>query len=156
LATVDRIRSEAFTDFVSEIEARLRQALTASLGPDTGREAAAEALAYGWEHWDRVGRMDNPAGYLFRVGQRWGRRLQSRGTQVFPPIEPDRLPWIEPELPEAMARLSEQQRTVVLLRFGHEWSMSEIAGLLGVSKATVQSYSERAMAKLRRKLGVER
>jgi DNA-directed RNA polymerase specialized sigma24 family protein len=82
--------------------------------------------------------------------------LPRRSTLGAPAAITRRLPWIEPELPEAMARLSEQQRTVVLLRFGHEWSMSEIAGLLGVSKATVQSYSERAMAKLRRKLGVER
>ena len=27
------------------------------------------ALAYGWQHWDRIGAMANPVGYLFRVGQ---------------------------------------------------------------------------------------
>ena len=45
---------------------------------------------------------------------------------------------------------------VVLLLFGYEWSMSEVAELLGVTKATVQSYSDRALVTLRRKLGVKR
>ena len=29
----------------------------------------AEALAFGWEHWNRVREMDNPCGYLYRVGR---------------------------------------------------------------------------------------
>ena len=76
MAIADRTRTQAFTDFVSTTERPLRQALTASLGPEAGRDAASEALAYGWEHWDRVAGMANPAGYLYRVGQRWGRRVR--------------------------------------------------------------------------------
>ncbi len=151
----DQIRSDSFTEFVSDTENRLRQALTSALGPEFGREATAEALAYGWEHWDRVFEMENPVGYLFRIGQRSGRRMRSRPRVVFPAVGAERLPWVEPGLPAAMRRLSEQQRIVVLLLFGYEWSMSEVAELLGVSKATVQSYSDRALAKLRRKLGVD-
>jgi hypothetical protein len=29
-----------------------------------GRDAAADALAYGWEHWERIKDMKNPIGYL--------------------------------------------------------------------------------------------
>ena len=58
-------------------------------------------------------------------------------------------------MPDALARLPERQRVVVYLVFGHEWSMSEVAALLGVEKATVQKHVERGMAKLRRRLGVE-
>ena len=65
------------------------------------------------------------------------------------------MPWVEPGLPDALARLPERQRVVVYLVFGHEWSMSEVAALLGVEKATVQKHVERGMAKLRRRLGVE-
>ena len=75
---------------------------------------------------------------------------------VFPSVEPSRLPWVEPGLPEALRGLSARQRTVVFLRFGHEWSLGEIAELLGVSKASVQSYSDRAMERLRGRLGAER
>ncbi len=50
----DETKTDAFTEFVSHIEAKLRYALAAALGTEYGRDAAAEALAYSWEHWDRV------------------------------------------------------------------------------------------------------
>ena len=50
----DQTKVDSFTEFVSEVEPRLRRALTAAFGSEVGREAAAEALVYGWEHWDRV------------------------------------------------------------------------------------------------------
>lgn len=152
----DQTKEQSFTEFVSDVESRLRQALTAALGPEVGREAAAEALAYGWEHWDRIAGMDNSVGYLYRVGQRKGRRMRSRRGVVFPPVAVERLPWVEPGLPVAMRRLPARQRIVVLLLFGYEWSMSEVAELLGVTKATVQSHSDRALVSLRRTLGAVR
>jgi hypothetical protein len=51
-----------FEAFVRVAEPRLRIALAAALGQQRGAEATAEALAYGWEHWDRIGAMDNPCG----------------------------------------------------------------------------------------------
>ena len=45
----------------------MRHALMAALGAEVGVEAASEAMAYSWEHWDRVGGMENPGGYLYRV-----------------------------------------------------------------------------------------
>ena len=41
---------EAFETFFAETEPRLRRALVAAYGPERGRDAAAEALAYAWEH----------------------------------------------------------------------------------------------------------
>lgn len=151
----DQTKSDSFTDFVNEVELRLRQALTAALGPEDGREAAAEALTYAWQHWERVGAMENSAGYLYRVGQSRGGRMRRRRRHVgLPPVTPDRLPWVEPGLPAALARLSDKQRTVVLLLHSYEWTMSEVAELLGVSKATVQSHADRAMRRLRERLRV--
>ena len=66
-----------------------------------------------------------------------------------------KVPWVEPGLPDALARLPGQQRVAVYLVCGHEWSMSEVADLLGVSKGTVQKHLERGMSKLRHRLGVE-
>ena len=74
---------DGFEAFVATHERRLRQALTASFGIDRGREAAADALAYAWEHWDRVAAMANPAGYLFVVGRdRDRRRFRNRVTKT--------------------------------------------------------------------------
>ena len=150
----DETRTDAFTDFVSEVESKLRRALTGALGADLGREATAEALAYGWEHWSRIRVMDNPTGYLYRVGLNHGRRTRRRRVSL-PQVPVAKLPWVEPGLPAALARLPEQQRVAVYLVCGHEWSMSEVADLLGVSKGTVQKHVERAMSRLRRRLGVD-
>lgn len=151
----DEIKADSFTEFVTETERTLRHALTAGFGPERGRDAAADALAYGWEHWDRISKMDNPAGYLYRVGSDRARRMRSRPTVALPVVATGHEPWVEPGLPAALARLPEQQRAVVALLYGYQWSMSEVAELLGVSKVTVQSYSDRGLKKLRRKLGVE-
>jgi DNA-directed RNA polymerase specialized sigma24 family protein len=152
----DQTRVDGFVEFVETNESRLRHALTAAFGYEAGKEAAAEALAYGWEHWERVRAMANPIGYLYTVGRSKGRRALSFARPVFPPIPEDRTPWFEPGLPAALARLAEKERTVVLLLHGYGWHMSEVAETLGVSKSTVQTHAERGMRKLRRKLGVER
>ncbi len=143
---------EAFRSFVLQAEPRLKRALVAALGVDRGLEATAEALAYGWEHWDRVEEMDNPAGYLYTVGRSKSRRR--RRSVLFPTPDPERSPWVEPGLPAALATLTEPQRVAVLLvhTFGH--SLAEAAEVLGVSKSTVQTHVERGLERLRSELGV--
>jgi RNA polymerase sigma factor (sigma-70 family) len=150
----DETKADSFTDFVTGYEARLRQALTAVFGVDRGKEAAAEALAYGWEHWDRVSVMDNPSGYLYRVGYDKARRMRQRTVRL-PVVEPHRSAWVEPGLPDAFAALPERQRIVVALLHGYQWSMAEVAEHLGVSKATVQTHDRRGLDRLRRKMGVK-
>ena len=144
----------SFTDFVAATERRLRQALTAAYGPEVGRDAAAEAFAYGWEHWERIGAMANPSGYLYRVGRDRARRLVRRPV-VLPSVQPAQERWVEPGLPAALAQISTKQRTVVALLYGYQWSMSEVAELLGISKTTVQNHAERGLRRLRKTLGVD-
>ncbi len=146
--------AETFDEFVERAEPRLREALTATLGSEAGREATADALAYGWEHWSRVGRLENPAGYLYAVGRNNQRRRHRRRKPVLMNVDPERTPWVEPELPAALAALPDQQRVVVVLLHCFEWTMSEVAELLDVSKSTVQSHAERGLARLRSRLGV--
>jgi len=150
MTTVDA--RESFTVFAREVEPRLRYALTAALGQELGHEAAAEALAYGWEHWDRVQGLTNPAGYLYRVGRR-GVRFR-RGTIVFLPVESSRMPDVEPQLPDAMARLSERQRVAVFLAYGMGWTRREVGELLGISANSVGAHLSRGLTKLRSALGV--
>jgi RNA polymerase sigma-70 factor (ECF subfamily) len=151
----DETETDSFAEFVSDVEARLRPALTAAFGAEPGREAVAEALAYGWEHWDRVQAMDNPAGYLYRVAHNHARKVRNGRRVSLPQAPLAAVPWVEPGLPDALARLSQRQRVAVYLVFGLEWSTSEVATFLGVSKTTVQKHVERGMEKLRRRLGVE-
>ena len=146
-------RVDTFTRFVEDYEPRLRQSLMAACGGEIGRDAAAEALVYGWDNWDRIGRMENPSGYLFKVGLSRGRNALSKRRPLFDPVEPARIPDVEPRLPEALAGLSERQRTVVVLIHCFQWTQSEVAGLLSLSKTTVQNHLERGMSALRREIG---
>lgn len=114
---------------------------------------AAEALGYAWENWERVSDMDNPVGYLYRVGQSRARRHR-RPTPYFPAPPADHEHRFEPALPAALASLTDKQRTVVLLIHSYGWLMTEAAEVLGVGLTTIQKHEERGMAKLRRALEV--
>lgn len=138
---------DEFDEFVLRVEPRLRRALTADRGPQLGREATAEALAYAWEHWERVRAMGNPVGYLYRVGQSRTRSRRQR-RDVLAPTSASQ-PEHDPALPGALRSLPEQQRVAVLLTQGFEWTQVEVAELLGVTPSTVSTHVQRGMARLR-------
>lgn len=143
-----------FNEFARTAEPRLRQALCSRYGVETGREATAEAMAVAWEHWSRIRTHDNPVGYLFGVGRNKARGSFRRRRVVLWSTPDDVVPWVEPGLPKALALLSPNQRTVVLLIYCFEWTYAEVATLLGTSKTTIQNHAERGMARLRRELRV--
>jgi len=146
-------RVDTFTEFVAVHESRLRESLMAACGGEAGREAAAEALGYGWEHWDRVRDMENPVGYLYKVGRTKSRRALRRRRPLFDPVDGGRIPDVEPKLPAALAALSERQRIVVVLVHGYGWTQSEVGDLLGLARSSVRNHLERAMASLRNAIG---
>ena len=146
---------ESFTEFVVENQDGLRRALIAGFGPEVGREAAEEALIYGWCHWLRVSELDNPAGYLYRVGHRTAVKLQCQPSgPLFPAPAAIENPRIEPGLERALVRLSERQRAVVVLVHAYGLSQYEAARLLGLTRGSVQRHLERGLERLRFELGV--
>lgn len=144
----------SFESFAEGVAPRLRAGLVAAYGTEVGHEAAADALAYAWEHRGRVLAMENPAAYLFRVGQTSARR--SRRRQGFLPV-PDAidLPDFEPRLIPALGELTEAQRTAVLLVHGFGWPQIEAAELMGVSVSSLRTHVQRALRKLQHALEVE-
>ena len=141
-----------FEAFVERVEARLRIALTALFGQDGGRDAAAASLAYGWEHWDDVSVMENPVGYLYRVGQSSQRR---RREPSWVPVPTDAMPHVEPGLPAAIGGLSDRQRLAVVLVHAYGWDRVEVAELADISVSAVDTHLARGLAKLRYSLGVD-
>jgi DNA-directed RNA polymerase specialized sigma24 family protein len=143
---------QAFEAFFRESEPRLRRALVAAYGPEDGRDAAAEALAYAWEHWERLQDVANLPGYLFRVAQ-------SRRRRRRPPVLRDTPGWaehrFEPGLPGALAALSQRQRLAVVLVHGYGCTLREVSELTGIRPTTVQNHAARGLARLRAKLGVD-
>ncbi len=147
---------EDFSEFARTAEPRLRQALCSRFGVEEGREATAEAMAVAWEHWSRIRTYANPVGYLFGIGRNKAHGSFRRRRVVLWSTPEDAIPWVEPGLPRALARLSPNQRTVVLLLHCFEWTHAEVAELLGISRTTIQNHAERGMTRLRRELGVDR
>jgi len=145
--------TDEFAEFVASAEPRLRVALASAFGFDVAEDATAEALAFAWEHWDRVLASDNPVGYVFAVGRNTVRRSLRRRPPRLPEVRSAEMPWIEPGLPSALGRLSERQREVVMLLHCFQWTLSEVAEVLGMSKGTVQVHERRGMVRLRRDLG---
>jgi DNA-directed RNA polymerase specialized sigma24 family protein len=144
----------AFEDFAATVGLHLRVALVAAYGPEAGRDAAAEAIAYGWQNWERVGAMSNPAGYLYRVGQSAARRELNR-RDVFMPGEPaPGLPDVDPGLVPALRSLTEHQRVAVVMVHGFGWSQAEVAEVLSVSPSTVRTHIARAIAHMKEALEV--
>lgn len=144
---------DGFSAFVDGAEPQLRRALVARFGVELGREAAVDALVYGWQHWERVRGMENPVGYLYRVGA-----SQVRGRRPIAPtlvaVDDRREPWVEPRLEAGLDALTDNQRMAVVLRHSFEWTYDEIAELLEVSVSTVRNHLARGMAKLREELEV--
>jgi DNA-directed RNA polymerase specialized sigma24 family protein len=142
-----------FEAFFRAAEPKLRRALVAAYGPERGRDAAAEALTYAWEHWERLSPMGNLPGYLFRVGQTRGMSSKRQPVLHEAPGWPEY--DFEPALPAALAALSERQRLAVVLVHGYGYTLREVAELTGLRRTSVQNHAERGLARLRAALGVQ-
>jgi DNA-directed RNA polymerase specialized sigma24 family protein len=143
-----------FEAFVERSEAKLRIALVATYGPHDGQVAALDALSWAWEHWDQVQAMDNPIGYLYRVGQSSARRNRVRPIPIdSEALRAAGLPDINPGLVPALGHLSAQQRTTVMLVHAFGWTIREVARTLDLAPSTVQTHIERGVERLRQLLG---
>jgi RNA polymerase sigma factor (sigma-70 family) len=140
-----------FEDFVLATQPQLSRALAAAYGFEDGQDATAEALAYAFEHWDKLQHVANLPGYLFRVGQTRSRRRRQRVLYDVPEGENRNF---EPALPAALASLTQRQRIAVVLVHGYGYTLREVAELTGVKPTTVQNHLSRGLARLRAMMGV--
>ena len=146
--------TEDFDAFALRCGPDLRRVLVARYGVEIGVESAADALAYAWERWERIGAMANPLGYLVRVGQSAARRYRRRPVAM-PDAPGNRESTFDPRLPRALEQLSARQRSAVLLICVHDWTYPAAAAALGVSESTLRNHVRRGLESLRRELGDE-
>lgn len=149
----------SFEDFYRAERASVQRAVGFTVGvPDLARECVDEAMTRAYERWDQVVAMDSPAGWVYRVAvnharNRNRRRAVERRKQ--PPPPPATAPAAEvadPALAAALARLPEDQRSVVVLRYYLDWSLDQIAAGLGIAPGTVTSRLHRALRRLENSL----
>lgn len=147
-------KNESFEDFVAAVSPPLRRAFVARYGVDLGNEALADALAWAWEHRDRLGEVTNPTGYLYRVGQTSVRGNLRRRRRALLPVEepPEHGPDRDVHLHAALEQLSDDQRVAVILVHAHGYSYADAADVLDIPVTTLRNHIPRGMKRLRRHL----
>ena len=152
------MNNDEFERVLREPLMHLRGVLIARYGTDIGRDGHGEVSEYAWMNRDRLGSMQNPAGFLYRVSQSRARRYRRWKRAADLPAE---IASGQPEqagdgrLAEALARLSRDERTVAVVVHAYGYSYEQAADLLGITPAAVRNRLHRAMAKLRRDLKEE-
>lgn len=120
---------------------------------DVAREATDEAMARAYQRWQRVGSYDNPAGWVYRTALNEARRRFRRGNREVVGLVADAAgSWLRPsdvDLDRAIRTLSMKHREVVVLRYLRDFTLAEVARMLGISEGTVKSRLHRAMEVLR-------
>jgi RNA polymerase sigma-70 factor (ECF subfamily) len=132
----------------------------------TGNRAEAEELMQDaflrvWERWDRVGRMDDSVGYLYRIAMnlfrdRYRRALLAiRRSVGLTPSQDDFADADDREtVRRVLATLPPRQRAALVLPEMLGFTAKEAAGALGVRASTVRSLSHQGRESFRRVMEV--
>ena len=147
----------AFEDFFRAEQRRLHEALFAITGTRSEAEdIGQEAFLRVWERWDRVSRMEDPAGYLHRtainVFRDRSRRLvlaMRRAVRMAPPTNEYDTVEARSLAASVLGRLSPRQRAAIVLTEGLGYSAEEAGELLGIKGSTVRALHFQARSALR-------
>jgi RNA polymerase sigma-70 factor (ECF subfamily) len=133
----------------------------------TGNRAEAEELMQEaflrvWERWDRVGRMDDPAGYLYRTAMNLFRKryrramLAIRRSVGLAPAGDDFADADDRQtVRRVLATLPPRQRAALVLTEMLGLTAEEAGDALGVKASTVRSLSRQGRESFRRVMEVD-
>ncbi|MFE5912786.1 SigE family RNA polymerase sigma factor [Streptomyces wedmorensis] len=152
-------RDEAFTAFMSaRYPSLLRTARLLAGGGPRAEDLVQETLLRTYRAWHRIGRLEAAEAYARTTMVRLLVKDRRRRWHTEMPAEqlPEvALPGHEDQTATGVAvrnvlqTLPPAQRAVLVLRYYHQLSEGEIAGVLGCSPGTVKSRAARALAALR-------
>jgi RNA polymerase sigma-70 factor (ECF subfamily) len=140
---------EAFFEDEKERLLRVLSVITGSRGE--AEDLAQEAFTRLFERWERVGEMDDPAGYLhrtamnlFRSQYRRARLALKRAASLGP--ERDVFEAVDERdvATKALARLTPRQRAALVLTEALGYSGEEAGRLLGIKASTVWALTHQA------------
>lgn len=151
----------SFDAFVAEYGAALlRTAHLITLDHGDAEDLLQECLLELSRRWGRVGGMEHPLAYARRVlahrafrgsqrrRQQWD-ELGASSRDLAETADATELVGIRLDVFEALRALTVRQRTVLVLRYFHDLSETQVAEALGCSVGTVRSTTFRGLARLR-------
>ncbi len=123
-------------------------------------DIAQDAFLRAHRDWERVGRFDNPEGWVRRVATNLAmsrfRRVRAETKAILRIGVADTATEMSPEAAEFWAevrRLPTRQAQAIALHYVEDRSVDEIAGALGISAASVKTHLQRARNSLADRFG---
>lgn len=148
----------SFEEFYTATFDRLFTALCLVTGDrHEAEEIAQDAFLRVFERWDRVGTLEDPTGYVFRVSMNVFRSRYRRASlairralSLVPP-EADDLGRVETrdQVVRMLRELDPRQRATVLLTAILGYSAEEAGRMLGIRASSVRSLTTRARARMK-------
>ena len=143
-----------FETFFDEHYEAVRRSLAVAFGdPVVAEELAQDAFTRALSDWRRVAQMERPAGWVYVVALRAGRR-RGRASAV-PPTRPESAtPDIADAvtsgvaLGDAIGRLPERQRIALVLRYLADLPVADVALAMDCAVGTVKSTLHAALERL--------
>lgn len=156
-------RDEEFTAFVESAATRLRRsAYLMCRDWHLAQDLTQHTLTKMYASWDRIRIGTNLEGYSRRVLMNLvsDRQRRRSGSEIVLAELPDQqdgsaagTPELRLALVDALARLTVEDRAVLVLRHAEDHSVDTVATILGVSVSVVKMRNARALARLRALLG---
>ena len=145
-------RGLSFATFYDENFRAVCRGLSVALG-DARRaeEAAQEAFTRAYVRWRRVSQMDRPAGWVYVTAVRVAtRRRVTRSVRGERRSVDDVADVVvqRASLGEAIDQLPERQRLAIVLRYGLDLSIDDVAAAMDCAVGTVKSTVHAALARL--------
>ena len=147
----------AFEDFFeAERERLFRALLLITHDSAEAEDLMQEAFVRVWERWDRVGRLDDPVGYLFKTAlnlrrSALRRTMTAAARSIRPPAERDPIESVidRDDAMRSLASLTTRQRAAIVVTELLGYSSEEAGGILGIRPGTVRMLTSQARAALR-------
>jgi len=162
----DAYQAERFESLVSRHGERLIQSLAVIfLDRALAEDAAQEAFVQLYLHWDDVTKRGDPQAWLYRVAvnkcKDFSRGL-ARASRLFQrladasPSEVSAEDWTPSgEFMGILRTLPTRQRAAAALYYSADFSVAEIAAVMGISEGSVNSHLHRARVALKQILEAE-
>jgi RNA polymerase sigma-70 factor (ECF subfamily) len=148
--------------FEAERERLFRALLLVTHDSAEAEDLMQEAFVRVWERWERVARVEHPAGYLFRTAMNLHRSALRRALTAAkrtlrPPAGRDPFDEVaaRDEAVRSLAVLTPRQRAAIVVTELLGYNSEEASAILGVRPGTVRTLTSQARAALLARKGLD-